>query len=130
MINLKFIDPIEDNGVAKLTVHKSGKLGISKSAMKLLDITVNRYCKFAYDENNNEKSKVLYMVMEKENDGKAYNISKAGEYYYIKAKNLLNELNIDYTDTKTTIIFDIYPTDYNGTKIYKLNRRIINKSEI
>ena len=126
MMNLKFIEPKESDGIAKLTVHKSGKLGLSKGATELLDVANNKYCQFARDEDNSNDS-VLYMLMNKENNGKSFSISKAGDYFYIKSKGLLNDLDIDYADASKTIIFDILPIEYEGDKIYKLTKRIIKK---
>jgi len=126
MLNLKFIEPKETDGAAKLTVHKSGKIGLSKSAAELLNIKNNKYCQFARDEDNVNDS-ILYMLVNKENDEKSFFISKAGDYYYVKAKSLLNDLDIDYTDKTKTIIFDIHQIEYEGNKIYKLTKRIINK---
>ena len=126
MLNLKFIEPKESDGIAKLTVHKSGKLGLSKNATSLLDVENKKYCQFARDENK-ENNSILYMLMNKENDGRSFSISKAGDYYYIKAKSLLNDLDIDYSDVTKTIIFDIYPIEYDGDRIYKLTKRIIKK---
>lgn len=128
MFVFEFIEPKENEKIAKLTVHKSGKLGLSKGAMDLLDSENNKFCKFAYNNTENTKDdKDLYMFLFKENDGASFNISKAGEYYYIKAKSLLIDLNIDYEDTSKTIIFDIYPLEYEGNTIYKLKKRIIKK---
>jgi hypothetical protein len=127
-MQLKFITPKEIDGTPKITVHKSGKLGFSRSAADLLDIENNKFCKFAYDEEN-ERDRVLYFLIEKTNDGESFSISKAGDYYYIKAKSLLNDLGIDFSDPTITIIFDISPTEYEGQRIYKLIKRIINKNK-
>lgn len=128
MFIFEFIEPKENEKIAKLTVHKSGKLGLSKGAMGLLDSENNKFCKFAYNNTENTKDdKDLYMFLFKENDGASFSISKAGEYYYIKAKSLLIDLNIDYEDISKTIIFDIFPLEYEGNTIYKLKKRIIKK---
>lgn len=128
MFVFEFIEPKENEKIAKLTVHKSGKLGLSKGAMDLLDTENNKYCKFAYNNAyGNKEDKDLYMFLYKENDGASFSISKAGEYYYIKAKSLLIDLDIEYEDTSKTIIYDIYPMEYEGETIYKLKKRIIKK---
>lgn len=128
MFVFEFIEPKENGKIAKLTVHKSGKLGLSKGAMDLLDTENNKYCKFANNNtDSNKEDKDLYMFLFKENDGASFSISKAGEYYYIKAKSLLIDLDIEYENTSETIIFDIYPMEYEGETIYKLKKRIIKK---
>ena len=108
-MNIDFIKPKEINTVAKITIHKSGKMGFSRGASELLKLDVNKYAKFGFNE---------------ESDDSTFSISKAGEYYYILAKSLLQEIGIDYT-SKDTTIFDIKRT--NEEYIYKLNKRVIKK---
>ena len=127
-MNLKFIKPKESASASKLTVQRTGKLGLSKGAITLLDVESRRYCKFAYEEESNEiTGKILYMFLCKDSDDESFSISKAGDYYYIKAKSLLTDLEIDFEDTKKTVIFDIYPVNYQGEEIYKLKKREIKR---
>lgn len=131
MFELDFFKPKKSEGVIKLTVHRNGKLGFSKMAMDKLNIGEWKQCKFAKDKNA-ESNDVIYMVRADEPDDVSFNISKAGDYYYIKANSLLEDLGIDYADPDKTIKFDITPIDNNGTTIYKLTKkeskkRIINK---
>ncbi|WP_295811482.1 hypothetical protein [uncultured Apibacter sp.] len=128
MLNLNFVTPREGEGTAKLTVHKSGRLGFSKSAIELLNVENYRYCKFAFNKED-ETDENIYMVLNKESDEFSFNISKAGEYYYIKAKNFLSDLKIDYTDDAKTYIFDIYKMDNEDLIVYKLKKRIIKKQK-
>lgn len=126
MLDLNFIKPKETDGAVKLTVHKTGKLGFSKGAIELLNIGANKYCKFA--TNNADTNDVsVYMVVDPNGDEYSFKISKAGDYYYIKAKSFLNEMDIDFEDETRTIIFDIQQIDYNGEKIYKLKKRIVER---
>lgn len=127
MFSFEFIKPKEPIGGAKLTAHRSGKLGLSKNAMEVLDVSKNKFCKFAINKNK-ENLNELYLFLLQEQDEYSYSISKAGEYYYIKAKGILNEMGIDYTDDTKTFIFDLKEIDYNGEVIYKLNKRIIEKT--
>lgn len=126
MLDLNFITPKEIDGGTKLTVHKSGKLGFSKNAMELLDIENNKFCKFATN-NADVNDTSIYMIVSDVNDNLSFKASKAGEYYYIKARSFLNDLEIDYSDESKTIIFDIQPIDYEGKKIYKLKKRIVER---
>jgi len=118
-MELKFLKPKENASIAKITVHKTGKLGFSRGAAELLNIEDNRFCKFGI----NEKEE-LFIVMCKENDGEAFSIAKAGDYYYVTAKSLLNDLGVDYR-TKNTIIFDVF--DIKEDKIFKMIQRVIEK---
>ena len=118
-MNINFIKPKEINTVAKITIHKSGKMGFSRGASELLRLDVNKYAKFGFNED-----KDFFIVTTQESDDSTFSISKAGEYYYILAKSLLQEIGIDYTSRDTTI-FDIKRT--NEEYIYKLNKRVIKK---
>lgn len=116
---IKFIKPEQAANNAKLTVHKTGKLGFSRGAMELLNTTVNRFARFGHDE----QDQLLMEVSEKEQEN-SFQISKAGEYDYMNAKHLLEELNVDYTAPHTTI-FDLKKTSEKN--IFKLTERIIKK---
>ena len=128
MIELDFFQPKDIEGTPKLTCHKNGKMGFSKSAMDLLELAEWKYCKFA-KEKNSGYGNVIYLVRTQMKDEATFNISKAGNYYYVKVRSLLTELDVDYSDNKTTTIFDISPLENNGEKIYKLTKRIIKKRD-
>ena len=49
-MNINFIKPKEINTVAKITIHKSGKMGFSRGASELLRLDVNKYAKFGFNE--------------------------------------------------------------------------------
>lgn len=118
-MKLNFIKPKESNAPAKITVHKSGKLGFSRGAMDLLNLEENRYAKFGLDEEEN-----LCIVMVAEADEETFAVAKAGQYYYINAKVLLQELGVDYTAPATTI-FDIRRTE--EPDIYRLAKRTVKR---
>lgn len=56
-----------------------------------------------------------------------FSLNKSGNYYYIKALSLLNDLGIDYSDESKRVIFDITAIDNNGQTVYKLTKREIKK---
>lgn len=116
---VRFITPNQTANNAKLTVHKTGKLGFSKGAMELLNTNENRFARFGFDEEENLLMEISHT--EKEN---SFHINKAGNYDYMNAKHLLEELGIDYTAAHTTI-FDIRKTPEKH--VYKLTERIIKK---
>jgi|18_taG_2_1085343.scaffolds.fasta_scaffold01200_5 hypothetical protein len=126
MIKIDFFKPKESDRNAKVTVHKTGKLGFSKSAADILDLANKRYCKVGKDANG-EGNKVLYMVVQPQKDEYSYKVSKAGDYYYLKAKQLLIDLEIDYKDDDTTVIYDIIALNLEGKEYFKLNKRVIEK---
>lgn len=118
-MELRIIKPKESNAPAKITVHKTGKLGFSRGAMEMLRLEECRYAKFGYDESEN-----LCIVMTAEADEETFAVAKAGQYYYINARTLLQELGVDYTAPATTI-FDIRRT--GEPHIYRLAQRILKK---
>jgi|SRR5690606_29680274 len=122
MVEFNFIKPKENKGSVKLTVQKTGKLGFSKNAIDLLDLQNNRYCKFATVVNEDG----LYMLISNEKDDYTFDISKAGDYFYIKAKSFLTDLNVDYENKDITVIYDISNMDEQNN-MYKLKKRVINK---
>ena len=125
-MELNFFKPKESTGTYKLTVHKTGKLGFSKAASDLLDLKRNKYCKIG-EGKGEDGSASLFMVISKEKDEFTYSISKAGDYYYLKANQLLTDLGVDYKDNDVTIIYDLEKKKIEGNTLYKLNKRIIEK---
>ena len=125
-MDLNFFKPKESTGTYKVTVHKTGKLGFSKAASDLLQIEKNKFCKIGQNSDD-EGNDTLFMIMCKEKDEYTYNISKAGDYYYIKASQLLMDLEIDYKNEEVTTIYDIEKKKIDGQEIFKLNKRVLEK---
>ena len=118
-MELKFFNPSENTSPAKVTVHRSGKMGFSKGAAELLQIDEMKHCKFGV---NNENK--LFIVMFTEGVDGTFNIAKAGDYYYVTARSLLNDMGIDYK-SKDTVIFDLVKTEQNN--IFRMDKRVIKK---
>ena len=118
-MKIRILKPKETHAPAKITVHKTGKLGFSKGAMELLNLNKYKFAKFGFDENDQ-----LVILMFSQADDETFNIAKAGAYYYINAKSLLQDLDIDYTSEDTTI-FDIRRMDEENH--YRLVKRVIKK---
>lgn len=125
MVELEFFQAKEDAGGVKLTVQKTGRLGFSKGAARHLNLSTEKYCKFGQrKEDPNDED--FYMVITEHPDEHAFKISKAGPYFYIKGKQLLTDMGIDYQDDTQTIIFDIQEVD-GEQGIYRLKKRIRKK---
>lgn len=122
MLELSIIDASKFETNAKCTIHKSGKLGFSANAIKLLDISNDKSLLFAKDNNNPEEDR-FYMLIGDSTNEQGFKINKAGDYYYANTKLLFDSLDYDYVNT--TIIFDITATEHiqDGMKIYKLTKR-------
>ncbi|MBD8018123.1 hypothetical protein [Kaistella pullorum] len=116
---IRFIKPDATGGSAKLTVHKTGKLGLSKGAMEMLNTERNRFVRFGFGEDEQ-------LLMEVSPDAKenTFPIGKAGQYDYINARAMLEELGVDYM-AKQTVIYDIKKTTEEG--LFRLHQRVIKK---
>jgi hypothetical protein len=103
----------------KCTIHQSGALGFTVSAISRLGIKKEKSIKLARNLAEPE-SKNLYLLVSAENEEGSFKINKAGLYYYAKTKTLFDSLGINYKG-KYTIIYDIVDEiDYDGLKMFKL----------
>ena len=106
----------------KVTAHSSGKLGFSESAAKKLDLANKKSLIIATNED--EEDGDLYMWPSQGETEEAFKVCRAGEYYYLNTKLLLEKLKIDYTNKDMITIFDIIDFKYEGNNIYKLLKRV------
>jgi len=124
-MKIKFITPSSVPGKIKCTVHLNGKLGFSQAAVKKLDISEANYIKIGInDEDRNDSG--LYIAILKRKDEDAFKVNKAGNYYYLNTMYLFDELKIDYRKKK--IIYDIQEIEHEGMKMYKLDKRELNRN--
>ena len=123
---MKFEDfsPIDDIGVAKATAHQNGKIGFSTGANKLLDFEKNRSFKVSKNADDPEDPN-LYLVPTTEEDEKAFKVNKAGNYYYLRLKHILDKLDINYRENR--VIFDIRAEKKDNVQYFKLMMRPIKK---
>jgi hypothetical protein len=125
-MRIKFISPKAGYGKVKCTVHKNGKLGFSQAAIRRLNVTDSKHYKIGVNEEDRYDDSLYLMIAENE-DRDTYNVNKAGNYYYLNTRNLFDEFNIDYKTKK--IIYDIEEIEYEGHKIYRLNKRELDRSK-
>lgn len=124
MDDIEYFEPEEKYGTTKATVHKSGKLGFSQGAAKLIDFETNKMFKIGRKKSEyGLNSDVLVMIPVQEKDDLTFTIGKAGEYYYLKTKRLLTQLNIDYRNESEVVSFEVEDVIENGKKYFKLIRR-------
>jgi hypothetical protein len=123
-MKLSFYNPNEIEKNIKATVHISGKLGFSGSAIKSLNINENKSIGIARN-GEDEKDENLYLVVFENINNQAFKIIKAGEYYYINTKALFDNLKLDYKNKK--IIFDIEKLENNNEIVYILYKRELEK---
>ena len=120
MLELDLFDSSSKYGVIKASVHKTGKLGFSSGASKLMDLETVKYFNIGLNKAD-EEDKSLYLVPIEEETDKSFKVVKAGEYYYVFIKNVLRELKIDYKNE--SVIYDIDEISDEKNKYFRLTRR-------
>ena len=119
IMGLKILSAKKFNVNLKCSIHASGKLGFTDGTMKTLELTEKSGVKFAQDE---EDEDILYLINCTETDEDAFKVNKAGNYYYVNAKSLFDNLGLDYRSN--TIMFDMVEVPEEGEGVYKLFKRI------
>jgi hypothetical protein len=127
MEDLAFFDASELDTNVKATVHLNGRLGFNKNAEKKLSLPESKFVRIARKPDY-DIDKTLYLVPTREGTKDAFPVLKSGEYYYAATKSLFDFLGEDYENVK--IIYDITEVQStNGTKIFKLKRRDIERKK-
>ena len=124
MIDFDDFSPSDDIGIVKATVHQNGKIGFSDGARKLLELENNRYYRVSKNASDAADTN-LYLIPTVETDEKAFKVSKAGDYFYLRVKHILDKLGIDYKENRVT--FDIKEQIAENSKYYKLKMRPLKK---
>ena len=121
-MRLRIFQPIESIGNIKATVQRSGKLGFSMGAIKVLELDKEecRFFQIASNEDD-EEDKSLYLIRTERDDKNAFQAKKAGTYYYLRIKHVLNKMDIDYQNE--SVIYDIIEKENDNQKYFQLRRR-------
>src|SRR5258708_7930514 len=107
-IDIEFFEPEDSLGPIKATVHRTGKLGFSLGAGKLIDFETNKLFKIGRKkEAGDNGNDVLFMIPVETEDEFTFKVMKAGPYYSMKIKRLLGQLNIDYRKVGESVSFDV-----------------------
>lgn len=118
MLELEFFTP---RGLSRASVHKStGKLGFNRDAIKQIDFENNRYFKVARNKAE-ESDDSLYLIVANEGQEGVFKIGKAGEYYNLRIKTVLDDMGVNYQDE--TVSYEIEEMKDQEFKYYKLTRR-------
>jgi len=119
-MKLKIHAPKRAQGVIKCAIHRSGKLGFSKEAINIMELSPEKSVQIATNEENPDDTNLYLIVLENQIE-EAYRIIKAGAYYYLNTKRFFDEFDVDYINKR--IIYDVIPFDFEGQKMFKLKRR-------
>src|SRR5882724_3192495 len=118
---LEYFEP--ETGPIKATAHKSGKLGFTLSANKFLDFENNKLFKIGKKKEADGSDDTLFMIPVATKDDFTFEVFKAGDYYYLKAKRLFKSLNIDYAHETESTSFEIDEVKENDKRYFKLVRK-------
>jgi len=125
-VELEFFRASQDFGTVKATVHKSGKLGFSTGAAQKLELAQGVSFLVARDKSDPD-SKALYLKMSSVDTEDAYKVAKAGKYFYLRIKNILDTMGFDYATA--SVIFNIQEVSVGGDVLYKLVRKPAKKEK-
>lgn len=85
----------------KVTIHRTGRLGFSSEAAAALDLSADKFAKFAQDDENS----TLYLIINNEGSEDAFPVRENGGYYFIATKVMFDTLGFNYEDGN--IMFDL-----------------------
>ncbi len=118
-MKIKFFKSHELEKPFRLSVHRSGKLGFTSEAAKALELTQEKSISIGQNEEDESDARLYMVVHETVEDG-AFKVAKAGAYFYLPIKLLLDNLQIPY-ETES-IAFKMEKVNDGGAIYYRLTR--------
>ena len=111
---------------AKATVQRSGRLGLSNEAAKLLKAERDGRILIATCDDGNLGCVVL---PPNSDDSRGFRWQLASGYFSANLKPFFDSIGLDYTSTVITTIFDVVRTDemYMDFPVFKLRRRLVKR---
>lgn len=105
----------------KATVQRTGRLGLTNSAVNQLGLKPGMRARIMQSKSNPDPLK-LFMELEPEGSKVGFRINKAGEYHYIATQDLFDTLPLDYKGQ--TVIYDLFPAEIAGRRIIVMEGRV------
>lgn len=111
---------------AKASVQRSGRLGLSREAARLLNPERDGRVLIATCEDGNLGCVVL---PPNSNDSRGFRWQLASGYFSANLRPFFDSIGLDYSSTEVTTIFDIVQTDekYMDLPVFKLRRRLVKR---
>ena len=106
--------------LSKASVHKTGKLAFNSDAIKQMDFESDKYFKVARNKTDKDDEN-LYLIVASEEDKDVFKIGKAGDYYHLKIKTVLDDMGVNYQEEPLS--YEIEEIKDQEFKYYKLTRR-------
>jgi hypothetical protein len=125
-MKINYWKPTVAMGIIKATIHKSGKLGFSQTAIDKLGLDQNTFVMIGTNKVQRDDRAIYIKIADKTHE-LALKVNKAGQYYYINTRDFFNENNIDFNRKK--IIYDIVDISEGNEKLFKLIPREIERKK-
>lgn len=119
---LKRLDAERLQQSAKAAIQVNGRLSLTVEAGRLMHLADDKSIIIFAAANGD-----LGAIVSHKGDKQAFDLKKAGAYYYISFKNYLQEQGIDYKSQR--IIYDITELEekLDGRTVYRFARRVLPK---
>ena len=113
-------------GNAKATVQRSGRLGLSNEAAKLLKPERDGRILIANGEDGNLGCVIL---PPNSDDSRGFRWQLASGYFSANLKPFFDSIGLDYASTEITTIFDVVQTEekYMNFPVFKLRKRLVKR---
>lgn len=111
---------------AKASVQRSGRLGLSNEAAKLLKPERNGSILIANGDDGNLGCVVL---PPNSDDSRGFRWQCASGYFSANLRPFFDSIGLDYSNMEVTTIFDIVQTDekYMDFPVFKLRKRLVRR---
>lgn len=111
---------------AKATVQRSGRLGLSNEAAKVLKAERDGRILIATCDDGNLGCVVLPPNSE---DSRGFRWQLASGYFSANLRPFFDSIGLDYSSTEVTTIFDVVQADekYMGFPVFKLRKRLVKR---
>lgn len=114
---VRIVNAQQMSRVSKATVQKTGRLGFSSSATKMLGLSTEKSVIIFEDDKNHD----LYLVVVDGQDERAFYVRSVGEYFYIYIKILLDQRHVDYKNKHVSYeITQLDGEEYEGHPVYRM----------
>ena len=106
------------------SIHLTGKLGFNMDASKFMKLESRPSFVVATRTNDSKATQIFLIETEDDlgNDISPVTVSKAGEYYYLNIRNMLDQLGLDYEGRISVYKIAKSEEDYKGHPLYVLSR--------
>ena len=107
------------------SIHLAGKLGFNLDASKVMKLDSSPSFIVATKTDDTKAHQIFLIETEKniEKDISPVTVSKAGAYYYLNIRNMLEELGIDYKNRISVYRIAKSEEEYKGCPLYVLSRK-------